>query len=64
MSLASIMLVGLLLWLVFGAVVAMLSAPMLKQRTLAIAVGRRPAKIPAMPVPTFPSPDSSQRYLN
>jgi hypothetical protein len=64
MNLASIMLVGLLLWLVFGAGVAMLTCPMLKERTLPIAVRRPPAKIPAKPVPTFLSPASSQTYLN
>jgi hypothetical protein len=64
MNLASIILVGLLLWLVFGAVVATLSGAMLKERTPPIAVRRQPAKIPAKPVLTFPSPDSSQSYLN
>jgi hypothetical protein len=63
MNVMSIMLVGLLLWLVFGVVVSMLTSPMLKERIPARSA-KRPPKIPAMPVPTFPSPDSGRRYLN
>lgn len=64
MNPASIMLVGLLLWLVVGCVVAVVIGPTLKKRTPAIAVGRRSAKISAKPVPTFSSSASSRRYLN